>query len=232
MAGRISYYGGIVKDGLVLNLDAAKKDSYPGSGTVWNDLSGNNNSGSLINGPTYSSANGGSIVFDGSNDYIDTVDSSIFSLTSSYTFSVWFMPLNSGTMYPLQRGTDGLGSGWSLLAGIENNKCRVGVVTTSTGAVGYTVSSVLNANTNEWVNITGVWNAAVSLSLYVNGSFISSTNITTNTLRTSSVAWSLGRISTTLYSNQRVANCFIYNRVLSTLEIAQNYNALKSRFGL
>jgi hypothetical protein len=59
MAGRIAYYGGIVTNGLVLALDAAKKDSYPGSGTLWKDISGNTNNGTLINGPTFNSGNGG-----------------------------------------------------------------------------------------------------------------------------------------------------------------------------
>ena len=57
-------------NGLVLALDAANTKSYPGSGTTWTDLSGRGNTGTLTNGPTYSSANGGSIVFDGTNDYV------------------------------------------------------------------------------------------------------------------------------------------------------------------
>jgi hypothetical protein len=59
MAGRIGYYGGVVKDGLVLDLDAAKLDSYPRTGTSWKDISGNQNNGTLINGPTFDSGNGG-----------------------------------------------------------------------------------------------------------------------------------------------------------------------------
>ena len=54
----------MVTDGLVLCLDAANTKSYPGSGTTWSDLIESNN-GTLVNGPTYSSADGGSIVFDG-----------------------------------------------------------------------------------------------------------------------------------------------------------------------
>ena len=60
----------IVTDGLVLCLDAANSKSYPGSGTSWNDLSRNNNTGTLTNGPTYTSSFGGSSVFDGTNDYV------------------------------------------------------------------------------------------------------------------------------------------------------------------
>ena len=61
----------IVTQGLVLALDAASNNSYPGSGTTWKDLSGNNNTGTLVNGPTFSSANGGTFILDGSNDYIN-----------------------------------------------------------------------------------------------------------------------------------------------------------------
>ena len=60
----------LVMNGLVLALDAANPKSYPGSGTTWTDLSGRGNTGTLTNGPTYSSANGGSLVFDGTNDYV------------------------------------------------------------------------------------------------------------------------------------------------------------------
>jgi hypothetical protein len=221
----------IIRNGLVLALDAASKNSYPGSGTTWTDLSGNSNNGTLT-GPTFSSSNFGGLVFNGTSDYINTTDASAFSLTSSYTFSVWFMPLNSGGMYPLQRGIDGLGNGWSLLAGVDANKYRVGVVTTSTGNAGFVVQSISDVNVNQWANITGVWNAGVSLSLYVNGAFISSQNITSTILRTSTAAWVFGRLTTTAYSSQIVSNCFVYNRVLSATEILQNFNATKSRFNL
>ena len=58
-------FGSIVQSGLVLNLDAGNLESYSGSGTAWTDLSGQGNDGTLVNGPTFSSDNGGSIVFDG-----------------------------------------------------------------------------------------------------------------------------------------------------------------------
>ena len=61
----------IVTDGLSLYLDAANTRSYPGSGTAWYDLSGNVNHGTLVNGPTFDSGNAGSIVFDGTNKYVN-----------------------------------------------------------------------------------------------------------------------------------------------------------------
>lgn len=69
----MSIYGGpdIITDGLVFCLDAANSKSYPGTGTAWTDLSGNDNNGTLTNGPTFDSSNGGSIVFDGVNDQVN-----------------------------------------------------------------------------------------------------------------------------------------------------------------
>jgi len=86
MAGRISYLGGIVRNGLVLDLDAAKLDSYPKFGTTWRDITFNQNNGTLVNGPTFNSGNGGSIVFDGVDDYI-----TIPTITNNiYTIDFWY----------------------------------------------------------------------------------------------------------------------------------------------
>ena len=78
----------IVTDGLVLTLDAANSLSYPGSGTTWTDLSGKGNNGTLVNGPTFSPTNGGSIVFDGSNDYIST--GLVQTFTNELTVETWY----------------------------------------------------------------------------------------------------------------------------------------------
>jgi len=76
----------IITNGLILCLDAASTKSYPGSGTTWFDRSGNGNNGVLTNGPTFSSTNGGSIVFDGTNDYVQVAGSVTIS---TGTFIAW-----------------------------------------------------------------------------------------------------------------------------------------------
>ncbi len=87
-----------VTDGLVLALDAGNTKSYPGSGTAWTDLIGSNN-GTLTNGPTYNSDNGGSIVFDGTNDYVTISDDSDFTFgTGDLTVEAWFKPDLSATV--------------------------------------------------------------------------------------------------------------------------------------
>ena len=223
----------VVTEGLVLYLDAANTKSYPGSGIAWSDLSRNGNRGTLTNGPTFNSANGGSIVFDGVNDYVST--SYFGSNSSNYTFSVWYNPLSSVNTNPLNRGRDGAGVGWSLLLGSDNssgNRYRAGVVKTDGGAVGYIAYSTNPMILNQWVQLTGIWISGNSINLYVNGVFNSSVSVPGTVLRTSTDGWILGSITTTSYSIQQIAQTSIYNRALTAQEVLQNYNATKNRFGL
>jgi hypothetical protein len=83
----------IVTSGLILSLDAANSRSYPGSGTTWSDLSGNGNTGTLTNGPTFSN---NSLVFDGTNDYSTTPDSTSLR-PASFSIDTWFRPTSFGT---------------------------------------------------------------------------------------------------------------------------------------
>ena len=102
----VAYNSKIVTDGLVLCLDAGNSKSYPGTGTTWTDLSGRGNTGTLTNGPTYSSANGGSIVFDGSNDFVQCTGS--LTLTTA-TFIVWMRRNGNQNQYDgilISRGTN------------------------------------------------------------------------------------------------------------------------------
>jgi len=105
----------IISNGLVLYLDAANNKSYPRTGTTWYDLSGNNNNGTLTNGPTFNSANGGSIVYDGADDSVNL--SLVSSNVNNVTTEVWF----KANTLPGDRGLflngDGGGSGYGLQFG-------------------------------------------------------------------------------------------------------------------
>jgi hypothetical protein len=79
----------IVRSGLALALDAADKNSYRGTGTTWKDLSGNAYNGTLTNGPTFSNINGGTIVFDGTNDYVSIPSNSNFNNGNNITVEAW-----------------------------------------------------------------------------------------------------------------------------------------------
>ena len=223
----------IVTNGLVLALDAADINSYPRSGNTWYNISDNGNNGTLNNGPTFNSANGGSFFTDGSDDYISTPYSG--SATDSYTFSAWFKNDNySENKFILSRGRDGFGNGWSLYnAVLTDGRASIGIVITSPSLEGLGTYSTSILALNTWYHITGVWTAGTSLQIYLNGVLQNTLSTAGKTvLRSSTNGWVLGSVSSTIFTSGYTAVCHIYNRVLSGSEILQNYNALKSRFGL
>jgi hypothetical protein len=183
-----------VTDGLVLSLDAANNKSYPGSGTTWSDLSGNGTNGTLTNGPTFSSANGGIIVFDGVNDYIDnTVNltqinniANSSSFTFSSTFRLLAMPVVSAANVGgiLMKGSYNPSYGLNILFSGDSG----GVRTTAqiyyglrnlTGTAGVTPgygqfaeSSNLSLAAGQWYKVDMVHEFAGTthtLRLYING---------------------------------------------------------------
>jgi len=225
-------FGQIVNSGLQLSWDAADKNSYPGSGTVWSDLTGNSNNGTLTNSPTFNSANGGSIFTGGTNQWVSSNYSG--SAADSYTFSAWFNNDNySEIKWVLGRGRDGAGNGWSLQLNVTTaGIAQMGVVYTVPSTVGTGANGTSTLALNTWYYITGVWSAGSVGRIYVNGILEGSLAITGTSLRTSTNGWWIGSVSTTLFSSGYNAVAQVYNRVLSTDEINQNYNAQKSRFGL
>jgi hypothetical protein len=224
----------IVTSGLVLNLDAANMKSYPRSGTTWRDLSGNNNSGSLINGPTFSSANGGSIVFDGVDDYV-VVDSfnQLPTGSSARTINIWFNPnittwqgnVNSLFFY----GTTGVNG---AVFGIDFDTYPTMEIYTWGGAGRDVIFSSSFPQTG-WSNLSIVYNGSTTISIYENSR--NTQNATVTTLSTTNTSVWIGSINPSYqpwYYDGRISNIQIYNRALSASEVQQNYNATKTRFGL
>ena len=101
----IGYNPSVVSDGLVLCLDAGNIKSYPGSGTTWTDIGGNQNNGTFVNGPSYNSSAGGSIVFDGIDDRINLPFSSVLDISGSITMEGFIYP----TAYKVGGGGGGMG---------------------------------------------------------------------------------------------------------------------------
>jgi Concanavalin A-like lectin/glucanases superfamily len=232
----------VVTNGLVLALDAANTKSYPGSGTVWNDLSGNNNSGSLINGPTFSSANGGSIVFDGTNNYV-AINAPTNIQSQNFSVSVWINPLapvNAITTIIDYDHASTLVQGWVLQSedATTNRYYYFGYYdgTAFQPTTGIGVGKGIQITNSIWQNIIYV-KSGTSLIGYLNG--IQSVNYTAGN---ATVSYQAGKnlriggvISTTVgnrYYKGNIPQAQIYNRALSADEISQNYNAVKSRFNL
>lgn len=230
----MGFYDGpsIVTSGLQLSWDAADKNSYPGSGTTWTDLTGNSNNGTLTNSPTFNSANGGSIFTGGTNQWVSSNYSG--SAADSYTFSAWFNNDNySEIKYILGRGRDGAGSGWSLLLDVTTaGNANAGAVPTVPSTVGLGTTGTIILALNTWYYITGVWTAGSSIKCYVNGVLDGTVSTSGTSLRTSTNGWWIGSVSTTNFTSGYNAIAQVYNRVLSVDEINQNYNAQKPRFGL
>ena len=232
MAGRIAYYGGIVTNGLVLALDAAKKDSYPGSGTLWRDISGNGNNGTLTNGPTFNSGNGGSIVFDGVNDYVNCGVSNI-PLPINITLISWiYQSTTTGYKNIITK------------EGTTNTDLDYGFTTSPNGNLyfwyhngSYRIHETLTNNislTNTWYHVSATFNDTNNtVNLYVNGTQVYNQSETTSMLAHSNsklfVGWRNSLTSGQLF-NGRISQAQIYNRALSATEVLQNYNATKTRY--
>ena len=224
MAGRIAYYGNIVKDGLVLDLDAAKKDSYPGTGTAWNDISGNGNNGTLTNGPTFNSGNGGSVVFDGTDDYVNCGNAINLQITVG-TISAWVKTSTPGSSY---RGIIVKQNTWGLFV-------KDSILLSYDWGATADRSTGINIADGTWKNVAMTFtetsgtpsNNAV---IYLNGVAVLTTTIKNSN---QTVPFLIGAGSLVVQRiNGNVAITQIYNRTLSSSEITQNYNALKGRFGL
>jgi hypothetical protein len=222
MAGRVAYYGNIVKDGLVLDLDAAKRDSYPTTGTVWRDISGNNYTGSLTNGPTFSSTNNGSIVFDGVDDYVICGD--IINYTNSFTVSSW-INVNS-SLNPIISKWSGTFVASRFFLFRTNSNVLQFFDSNTTLFTGGTVPS------NVWTQVGFVINGSSS-QLYINGTPSGNSFTPTMTVRTG-VNLGLGCYSNPFdtFLTGKIAYIQVYNKALSAQEVLQNYNATKGRYGL
>jgi hypothetical protein len=215
----------VVTDGLVLCLDAASRESYPGSGNVWRDLAGSNN-GTLTNGPTFSSANGGSIVFDGSNDYVDCGNASSLSITVG-TVCAWFKkPLGSGYKGLVDKGRDGYG-GWSLNVDEISSRARFKANISGSNRE---ILALSNYGNDVWTYVCGLYDGT-TLSIYQNG-IISNSASYSGTIGTNSVSVRIGAANDGLYFSGNVSNTAIYNRALTPAEVLQNYNATKGRYNL
>ena len=223
----------IVTDGLVLCLDAADQNSYSGSGNTWTDLSGNGNNGTLINGPTFTSENYGSIIFDGSNDYINiaTFVATLNTLTYS-SECYWFkVPLTGGLFF---------------LSFYGNRYNPVGNFTSSSTSERISIyqNNILacyeNGNTfyidNQWHYACYVYGPGFN-KLYVDAKELTLRSHwgNSNTTRSadSTSHFILGNRPSDFVGNEGfLSTVSIYSRPLSANEVQQNYNATKGRFGL
>ena len=234
----VGYNPRIVTDGLVLALDAGNTKSYVGSGTTWRDLSGRGNTGTLTNGPTYSSANGGSIVFDGTNDYALITSPSILK-NQNFTVSTWVNPgIQNVAIVSMIDFNHGASQGWVLQSeDATTNRYYYfawydGTQYQPSGATG--TGKGIQLTTSVWQNIV-YSKSGTTLIGYLNGSQIytpaaaSNANVNYGSNNNLTIG---NLVSTGREFKGNISNTQIYNRALSASEVSQNFNALRGRFGI
>jgi len=214
----------IITDGLVFAVDAADANSYPGSGTTWKDWSGNGNDGTLVNGPTFDSGNGGSIVFDGTNDYGLLPNTDILTVgTQNFSFISWIYPLSwpLNTWSPIYV-TERVGGIWIGQDNANRFILRAYSVTNF-------IQTPVLPPTNSWTQIT-ITRTGTTASLYYNAIHQLTATANHDFLPENTYIGNDGGAS---YFNGHISNIFLHKeKALTPSEISQNYNALKSRFGL
>ena len=231
----VAYNTKIVLDGLVLYLDAANIKSYPGSGTTWTDLSGRGNNGTLTNGPTYSSANSGSIVFDGSNDYVTLGTPSLLNQVQvPLTICIWANANSLGTyntLWGVYKSTTS-----SQLYSLLRVDSGVLKYFSSTSAGGYQLQGTFSISTNLWYFYAVTVSGSISsptVTIYLNNSSQSFSYAAFSSTPDATVDFRIGSnsVGTELW-NGNISNAMWYNRALTATEISQNFNALRGRYGI
>ena len=230
----------IITDGLVLCLDAGDGKSYGGSGTTWTDRSGNGYNGTLTNGPTFDSANGGGLTFDETNDYInfgDATDTNFGSDNFTIECVAYIDPNVSNNTYKgivVKKGAGAANAGYGIYYNTSQEKFLWST------ADGSSYSQRFSTNTwssieNSYANIVMVRDSAATNNghFYINGVYESLAS-TASMLDVDNTYNLVVGASSTLYSQYylkgKVSQVKLYNKALTAAEVLQNYNATKDRF--
>jgi hypothetical protein len=244
----VNYQNKIVTSGLVLCLDASDKKSYPGSGTVWTDRSGNDNHVTLVNAPTYSTSNGGILTLNGTNNYAVTTNALNLSNTNAVTIFSMIKVNNYGTsikvLYELSSNFNARSD--SFVDSFSDNSLGQDfeVFSSSKGNVGYNIAYYNKTLLNDliWHSHCRIHDNSQTLkeNLIFNDGIIKSElqNPATgysnnNTNNFGNQPFYIGsRGGNSYFCPVSISCIYIYNRVLTPQEIQQNFNATRGRFGI
>jgi hypothetical protein len=210
----------IVTDGLILNLDPGNSNSYSGAGNTIYDLAGFGNTGALTNGPTFSALNGGSILYDGTNDSIVFQRNNILSGTQNITIEAFIYPIATSHEHIFGNYNTGNTSGLELY--LESEKVYLWYGNTFT-------ASISNIQKYKWYHISAT-RSGNTVSIYINGS-LDTTGTNSSSIGTNS-PYTIGNgydYNTEAFLGN-ISQVKVYNRTLTPTEIQQNYNATKNRF--
>ena len=227
-----------ITDGLLVYLDAANPKSYPGSGTDWTDLSGNGHNATLVNSPTHNT-DVGFISFNGTDQYADHTVDTISTGTTNFTFEVWF---KMRTLPTAQYGANG-----HIWGGENGNDVVMYVNPASSGesqlnlvyddsrysGAGHNTSGTITAN--NWVQWTCQGKTDGTIAHYLNGKLDRTFNATVSGQETKNRNLDAMIARDSRYGGYSELDCAVikeYHRILTADEGAQNFEALRGRFGL
>jgi hypothetical protein len=216
----------IVRNGLVLQLDAANPRSYPGSGTTWSDLSGNANNGTLVNGVGYSSADAGYLTFDGVDDFVNINQPAITFSPNRWTICTWMNPNDQYSRF-LTPNSVGIDQWLEYSSGQVNVRIASSADTNERTRSGTSGTIPVSQWSYSCISIDNL-----NIKIYANGIL---TNEYTETISIGnwSGTWRLGqRGNSTSWYSGLFSNFTVYNRALTAQEIQQNFEAMRSRYGI
>jgi len=227
----------VVTNGLLSYVDASKKQSYSGSGNVWADLSDMRNNVALIDGPGFSSSNGGLITFDGvtNRGYIETRSFNI----NTFSINMWIRPTTIGTFRRIVSKVDPTGNsnGFSIVESGATTGKLVFIYQPNfvTGEVLRRSTTVMS--TNIFYNVGMTYSSATGIKIYFNG--VEDTGETSGSPDTGFSAnpgFSTMGIGARAggggnHWNGDMGTLLIYNRVITAAEMQENFNVDKKRFG-
>ena len=231
-------YEPIVTNGLLLHLDAGFVPSYPTSGNTWYDISGNNKNGTLTNGPTFDTGNGGSISFDGTDDVVTTTYQT--GQISAVSIALWgyklsnkeltamgaYVDFNIFASYGFGIEVGANGTAFFIIPDVDNFDESYGTCSTSQNGWGHWVMVYDGTQTGGTNRLKVYYNGSQQSMTISHGTIPSTTTTNSN--------FQLGKnpIAAGFSDNSKIAISQVYNRALSAAEVLQNYNAQKARFGL
>lgn len=216
---------GIVTDSIVFNIDAGNTSSYPGSGTTWTDLASSPLTGTLTNGPTYSTDGGGSIDFDGTNDYVTWGAGTKLRFTASFTYNMW---IKLSSIAQTNHGVLQHQNSSSYTPYIQNNKffvARAGVANDGTGTINPTVTQ------DAWQNWCIIWTYGQHIRYHLNGQLVACTPL----VQTFSYSGNfiIGAATTdSFYFKGKISQVQAYSKALSVDEVKRNFDATRARYGV
>ena len=218
----------MIQDGLVLALDAADRNSYPGSGTAWTDMSGNNNNGTLVNGPTFSTSNNGALVLDGTNDSLSyptiTFTNQPYSLELFGKITSTIDTNNRRSIFGNVNYASEFSATQTYFTNItcDSTPSYFNFAFTSAGSL--VVNSIFH-----WIFTV---NSSKTVQIFLNSRSATADTQLTGFTTISSTFTRFGIWTTIRPYIGDVYSIRIYNQALSASQVLQNYNAQKSRFNL